>query len=113
VKAWLILLLFATSAHAAPWVIYFQEDCLSCRKQLKELDCFAELGIPIKLVGIGESRIRLHHEVRRQTKAHYELEIQSWQDVNRLGIFATPTHERVGRQGRKERILGIIPCKDA
>jgi hypothetical protein len=104
-------LFFATSANAAPWVIYFQEDCLPCRKQLKELDCFKELGIPIKLVGIGESRVRLHHELRRQTKAKYELEIQSWQDAGRLGIFATPTHERVGPQGGKERWLGIIPCK--
>lgn len=112
-KAWILTLFLATPAHAAPWVIYFQEDCLPCRKQLKELDCFAEKGIPIKLVGIGQSRVRLHHELRRQTKANYELEIQSWQDAGRLGIFATPTHERVGRQGEKERIPGIIPCKAA
>lgn len=112
-KTLMIAFFFALPAYAAPWVIYFQEDCLPCRKQLKELDCFAEQGIPIKLVGIGESRIRLHHELRRQTKAHYELEIQTWQDASRLGIFATPTHERVGPRGRKERTLGIISCKAA
>lgn len=110
-KTWMLALLMSAAAEGDPWVIYFQENCLPCRKQLRELDCFAAQGLSIKVVGIGRSRVRLRHELDRQTQGNFAFEMKSWEEAQQLGIFATPSHDRISATGQREKLMGVIPCK--
>ncbi len=109
-KVLLITTLLAAQSSQEPWTVYFQEHCLPCRKQLRELDCFAAQGWNIRVVGIGENRLRLQTELKRFTQKPGVFEFKTWQEARELGIQGTPSHEKTGPDGKIERFSGLVTC---
>lgn len=110
-KVFLLLsLLSAAPVDDQLWTVYFQEHCLPCRKQLRELDCFAAQGRNIRVVGVGENRLRLQNELERFTKRPVAFEFKTWQEARELGIQGTPSHTKTGPDGRIERFSGLVTC---
>lgn len=109
VTAWFLL---AAAPQGGSWTLYFQENCLPCRKQLRELSCLESQGWDIKLIGIGDSRVRLRHELARVSLKSYNFETVSWSDAKGDGISGTPFHIRRSKDGRQERFPGLVLCPE-
>gem|GEM_PF-4999351 len=109
-KFLLITTLLAAQSSQEQWTVYFQEHCLPCRKQLRELDCFAAQGWNIRVVGIGENRLRLQNELERSTQRPVAFEFKTWQEARELGIQGTPSHAKTGSDGKIERFSGLVTC---
>jgi hypothetical protein len=108
VAAWFLA---AAAPQSGSWTLYFQENCLACRRQLRELSCLEEQGWDIHLVGVGESRVRLRHELSRVTQKSIEFKSLSWSDARTEGINGTPFHVRQYKDGRQERFYGLLQCQ--
>ncbi len=106
----LLSLLSATPGDGQEWTVYFQEHCLPCRKQLRELDCFVAQGWDIRVVGVGSSRLHLRQELERQTKSSLAFEFKTWEQARELGIQGTPSHAKTGPDGKIERFSGLLTC---
>ncbi|MDQ3231008.1 MAG: hypothetical protein M3Q07_04235 [Pseudobdellovibrionaceae bacterium] len=107
-----LLLTVLLAAQSEPrWTVYFQEDCLPCRKQLRELDCFVRQGWNIQVIGVGQSRLRLHHELKRLTQSDLAFEFKTWEEARELGVQGTPSHQRWSRDGKLERLNGLLTCE--
>ena len=106
------LILISAAPQSGSWTLYFQENCLPCRKQLRELSCLESKGWDIKLVGIGDSRVRLRHELERVSQKSYRFETLSWADAKGDGISGTPFHIRRSKDGRLERFPGLVVCPE-
>lgn len=86
---------------------------MPCRKQLRTLNCLESTDWEIKLVGVGQDRVRLRHELERVTEGSLEFENISWSEARKEGINGTPYHVRRHKDGRVERFHGLATCSSA
>lgn len=89
---------------------FFQEDCRACRKQQKELLCFADSGWSVVIVGVGDNHVKLRQEALRDTKGRLTPQFISWEAARRLSIQGTPTSFVWEAGGQPRKLAGLLSC---
>lgn len=92
--------------------ILFQAECLSCRKQVKQLGCLEGTNIKLRFLAEDSNRKALITEARRMGVLSSAFAI-SKQDLQKLGLNEPATPQGLLYWGEKSvKWLGVKTCEN-